>query len=185
MADIPKKYVFHQSSLKITKNTRKALRDALIQEFLKEDGGYVKDGIKYVQAYRYDVETLKDGKKIYIQRPAHLNKGMDFQVCAEGLVKYKNGKDKPPSHSDIFKDLKLKKSEDSNKFSQLKEMIHRVWNCEEPDDIIKKSSISFTGGFSIESILKIIKWLFIEQDMTYWSYDGRDMLKSAIDEEFK
>lgn len=107
---------------------------------------------------------------------------MDFQVCVEGLLKFQNGNDKPPSHTDIINDLKLKKSQDLTKYKQLKELIDHVWNCEEPSDIIKTNNPTFTDGFSVEAILKILKWLFIEQDMTYWSYDGRDMLKGVIDE---
>ena len=34
-------------------------------------------------------------------------------------------------------------------------------------------------------LLKILKWLFIEQDVTYWNYDGGQMLRMAIDEETK
>jgi hypothetical protein len=182
MTESLKKYIHHESTVSIKGKNRKILRDNLIQEFLKEDGGYVKDNIKHVQAYRYYVEILKNGKRVYLQRPAHLNKGMDFQVCVEGLLKYKNGNDKPPSHSDIIKDLKLKKSQNLKEFEKLKELIDRVWDCEEPEDIIKTKSLSFIQGFSVEEILKILKWLFIEQDMTYWSYDGRDMLMGGINE---
>jgi hypothetical protein len=34
-------------------------------------------------------------------------------------------------------------------------------------------------------LLKIFKWLFSEQDITYWNNDGRQMLKMAIDKEIK
>lgn len=107
---------------------------------------------------------------------------MDFVVSVEGLLKFKNGKEKPPSHDDVINDLKLKKSEDAHKFSELMRLIDKVWNCEEPDDVLRGINLVFTNGFTIETLLKIIKWLFIEQDMTYWSYDGRGMLKQAIDD---
>jgi hypothetical protein len=29
-------------------------------------------------------------------------------------------------------------------------------------------------------IIKTIKWLFIEQDIRYWNYSGRDMLWSGV-----
>jgi hypothetical protein len=32
----------------------------------------------------------------------------------------------------------------------------------------------------IEIILLAIKWLFIEQDITYWNWSGRDMLWGHI-----
>ena len=35
--------------------------------------------------------------------------------------------------------------------------------------------INFNTGFTAEHILKVIKWLFIEQDIAYWSYSGRNM----------
>jgi len=181
MATLQKEYLFHKLDIIISQRTRKALRDALINEFLKEEGGYVKNNTKYIQSYKYYVESLKNGKRVYLQRPAHLNKGMDFQVCVEGLLKYNNGHDKPPSHSDILKDLEIKKSQDLIKFEQLKKLIHQVWNCEEPNEVLNTNNLSFTLGLSVEEILKILKWLFIEQDITYWSYDGRDMLKREID----
>ncbi len=173
-------YEPHEVTLKISHKSRKELRDTLIQEFLKENGGYVKAGKKYVQSYRYYVETLTNGKRVFLQRPAYLNKGMDFQVYLEGFAVYKNGKDKPPSHDSVISDLRIKKAENPNEFLKLLKMIDRVWNCEEPIDVLKSAEIKFKGGVSVEAILYVLKWLFIEQDMTYWSYDGRAMLKREI-----
>ena len=43
------------------------------------------------------------------------------------------------------------------------------------------ASIIFTDeGYAFEHVLKTIKWLFIEQDITYWNWSGRAMLYSAI-----
>ena len=179
--ELPKEYIPHEITLVIRGRSRRELRDTLIHEFLKEDGGYVKDGKKYVQVYKYYVEKLSDGNRVFLQRPAHLNKGMDFQVCAEGYLKFRNGNVKPPSHQDLFNDLNLKTAKDPKKIKQLHELMDRVWNCEEPDDVLKSTKLSFKSGISVEMFLKILKWLFIEQDMTYWSYDGRGMLKGAFE----
>lgn len=59
-------------------------------------------------------------------------------------------------------------------------MIDLVWNCREPDEIIKNNKVVFNKGMSVEMLLKVLKWLFIEQDITYWNYDGREMLRRAI-----
>lgn len=168
--------------LNLRNHNREEFRKIIVNTFLSENGGYWKDGIKHVTRYRYNVESA-NGKKIYLLRPAHLNKGMDFQVCAEDFKKFKNGKDKPPSHTDVLEDLKLKKSKDPKKFSELRELIDKVWSCKEPDDVVKNVVLNFNSGTSVEMILKILKWLFIEQDMTYWNYDGRTMLKHAIEKE--
>jgi hypothetical protein len=36
-------------------------------------------------------------------------------------------------------------------------------------------------GLPPDQLLYIIKWLFIEQDVTYWLQTGRDMLMAAIE----
>ena len=150
-----------------------------VETFISEKPGYWKDGKKHVTRYNYFVENLKDGRRIYLKRPTFLNKGIDFQVWIE---KFDGENDKRPSHQDIFKDLKLKKSENPKDIPKLIEAIDRVWNCEEPDEVLKDLKVNFKEGLSVELILKALKWLFIEQDITYWNYDGRGMLRMVIDE---
>lgn len=171
-----------QIEFSLQEKSRKELRDKTVNKFLSEDGGYWKDGKKHVTRYKYFVEKLKDSRRVFLLRPTFLNKGIDFQVWVEKM----NGiEDKRPSHKDVFNDLTLKKSENPKDFKILMQLIDKVWNCEEPDLCIKEIKITFKQGFSIELLLKILKWLFIEQDITYWNYDGRTMLKMAIDRDFK
>ena len=35
--------------------------------------------------------------------------------------------------------------------------------------------LSFETGLPVDHIVKAIKWLFIEQDIRYWNYSGRNM----------
>lgn len=164
----------------LTDNSRKKLRDTTVNTFLSEKGGYWKNGVKHVTRYKYFVEKLKDGRRIFLLRPTYLNKGIDFQVWVE---KFYGIEDKRPSHEDIFKDLKIKKKENPKDLPKLIEAIDRVWNCEEPDSVLKDlKDVKFKEGLPVEMLLKILKWLFIEQDITYWNYDGRGMLRMAIDE---
>jgi len=160
-------------------NSREKLMKKAVETFISEKPGYWKDGKKHVTRYNYFVENLKDGRRIYLKRPTFLNKGIDFQVWIE---KFDGENDKRPSHQDIFKDLKLKKSENPKDIPKLIEAIDRVWNCEEPDEVLKDLKVNFKEGLSVELILKALKWLFIEQDITYWNYDGRGMLRMVIDE---
>ena len=159
--------------------SREELRKQTVNKFLSEKGGYWKEGKKHVTRYRYYVETLKDERKIYLLRPTFLNKGIDFQVWVE---KMEEGVDKRPSHQTVFKDLETKKTENPNDFPVLLNAIVDVWNCQEPDEIMQKRKMVFKKGLEVELLLKILKWLFIEQDITYWNYDGRGMLKLAIEE---
>ena len=163
----------------LTDNSRKEQRKKVVDKFLTEKGGYWKNGKKHVTRYKYFVERLKDGKRIYLLRPTYLNKGIDFQVWVE---KFAEDKDVRPSHKDIFNDLKLKKKEKPKDLPKLINAIDRVWKCEEPDKVLDDlNKIKFDKGLPVELLLKILKWLFIEQDITYWNYDGRGMLRMAID----
>lgn len=87
-----------------------------------------------------------------------------------------------PSHSNIIKDLIDKKDHNSNEYQKVMNIINKLYNCE----IVKEAeyrNIKFDIGHSIEAILKSIKWLFIEQDVTYWNWSGRAMLYSKLREE--
>ncbi|MBN1544921.1 hypothetical protein JW898_05685, partial [Candidatus Woesearchaeota archaeon] len=87
-----------------------------------------------------------------------------------------------PSHKNVFEDIKRKKKEKPGELALLLKAIERVWNCEEPDKVLAEMKLTFKEGFEVELLLKILKWLFIEQDITYWNYDGRGMLFEAIKE---
>lgn len=159
---------------------RKDFRVQAVQAFLIEKEGYWKKDVQVVTRYKYFVEKLADNRRIFLLRPTYLNKGIDFQVWVE---RFKDGLDKRPSHDDIINDLEIKKAENPKEFKALFEAIQRIWNCEDPDKVLKGYTFSFMNGFSVELILKVLKWLFIEQDITYWNYDGRGMLLKAIRDE--
>jgi len=81
--------------------------------------------------------------------------------------------------------LKNKLAGDPAKSETLYEAITRVHQCEEPDSILRDyPDLSFKKGENIELILKTLKWMFIEEDIHYWNYSGRNMLKSALDSIF-
>lgn len=172
-------YEEHNVELNLTFSYRDELMKKAVQTFISEKPGYWKDGRKHVTRYNYFVERLVDGRRIYLKRPTFLNKGIDFQVWVE---KFDGEKDGRPSHKDIFRDIDLKKSESPENITKLVTAIDRVWNCEEPDKVLKELDFKYKSGFSTEMLLKILKWLFIEQDITYWNYDGRIMLRMAINE---
>ena len=170
-------YEEHNVELNLTLSSRDELMKNAVKTFISEKPGYWKDGSKHVTRYNYFVEKLADGRRIYLKRPTFLNKGIDFQVWVE---KFDGEKDGRPSHKDIFRDIELKKNENPENIKKLVNAIDKVWNCEEPDKVLKELDFEYKKGFSTEMLLKILKWLFIEQDITYWNYDGRIMLRMAI-----
>jgi hypothetical protein len=125
------------------------------------------------------VDTAADGARILLKRPANLNKGFDFEVHVEN---YKFGtlrRTSRPSHKTILDDLKAKKAENPNLYKRVEELIDRVFACQDIDNT-EVTQIVFNTGYPFDVILAAIKWLFIEQDVTYWNWSGRNMLYSAI-----
>ncbi len=175
------KKVFEQYVIYLNLNASSCeeFREKIVHKFLNEKKGYRKGDEKHITKYKYIVETLKDGRHIYLIRPAPLNKGMDFQVWVEKMY---DNKDVKPSYEDILNDLRIKKEENPIDFYKLIKLIESVWNCTDPNIVLKNVKLNFRKGLSLELLLKILKWLFIEQDIAYWNYDGRNMLMSHIND---
>lgn len=158
--------------------SRKEFRDNLILEFLKEKPGIGKKELS--SKYKYYVESLKNGERIYLSRPTNLNKGMDFTVHLEKTEFREKGayKDRP-KHQEIIEDLIQKKLENSCEYEKVSKVLNKLYNCEFVNEE-EYSNIYFSNGIDIEGILKITKWLFIEQDVTYWNHSGRGMLYQSL-----
>lgn len=153
--------------------TRNEIRKRVINFLMKEKPG---TGTRELSSrYTYYVETLSDGSRIYLVRPAFLNKGFDFVVHVENAdYGHKGSYRNIPSHQDIGADLEAKKKENPEMYKKLYDLLKRVFECHDVSEE-EYSCIHFETGFSAEHILKVIKWLFIEQDIAYWSYSGRTM----------
>ena len=156
---------------------RKSIRKQLVETFLEEEPGTGTG--ENCSVYRYYVETLQEGNRVYLKRPARLNKGFDFEVNVENTLFGTTRRTQLPSHASIHKDLLLKSSENADEFSKMGALIDRVYNCEKVDDS-EMVALKFDSGYTAEIMLKSIKWLFIEQDITYWNWSGRSMLYDGL-----
>ncbi len=150
------------------------IREQLIEVFKEETPGE----LGFTSKYRYNVEFLENDL-IYLSRPAPLNKGFDFIIYTEKYNFGKNRMKRNPSHNDILEDLINKKNESPQEYNRLYNIILDIFNCK--IDPTNSFGLNFTVGIPVELLLKIIKWLFIEQDITYWNYSGRYKFKDAID----
>ena len=165
--------------IKIAATDRRKIRYELINIFLTEEPGTGTG--ECCSFYSYVVDILANWKKIILKRPARLNKGFDFEVHVEdtnfGTSRWRT----MPGHNDIYRDLAEKAEEDPIEFVKVRKIIKQLFECSEVDEM-KMRSLKFTTRHSIEAILKSIKWLFTEQDMTYRNWSGRAMLYSHIKE---
>ena len=165
-----------KQTVSIKATSREEYHRKLIMLFLDEKHGTSQEW----NYYDYFVETGENGKRVYLHRPAYKNKGMDFEVRVEDYQfrygKYGNiiSSGNRPSHGEIWEDVQEKVKENPEDGQKLKAMITEVYNCVDPSkDVIK--SCRFTTGLPLDLLLYTIKWLFIEQDMTYWNQSGREM----------
>lgn len=140
---------------------------------------------KLVSRYKYTVERFSDGRKLHLIRPAQYKMGFDFQIWMENWNK--SNTNKMPSYKDIIQDLRLKEEENKYYFRILLNAIEKIFICEDDDRILtwlKVKNIQFSAGEGIDVLLKIIKWMFIEQDIRYWNFSGRLKLKKFININF-
>ena len=146
----------------------------VIKKFSLEEPGTGK-GDK-ASGYRYYVETLQNGDRIYLDRPANLHNGFDFLVCVENTNYAPKGKRArcAPKHDDLHEDLLKKREDNLVEYEKLYVLLDKVFKCKDiTDGEIKK--VKFNIGLSSEHVVKVMKWLFIEQDIRYWNYSGRKM----------
>ena len=152
---------------------RKEMRDKIIELFKSENPGKGKG--KLSTRVVYCVEEI-DGEIIYLKRPAPLNNGFDFEVHTSKKLFFGRIKTRP-SHNCIKTILKNLKEENRIVYNKTQQVINELYHCNEKNI----SSIKYIiNGVEIETVLKSIKWLFIEQDITYWSYSGREMFYKGL-----
>ena len=168
--------------IKISKNfeqNRNKLRQLVVDFFIQEKAGHGTGDD--ASNYKYIVERLTSGDRIYLTRPVALNKGFDFIIHVENHI-FMNKKDYP-KHDDIFEDLSKKKKGSKKLYDKLFEALERIYKCEDPDDVYddyKSTFESGDNGLPPELILKAVKWFFIEQDIRYWNWSGRMMFMDGI-----
>ena len=175
---MPRNEITYFFSNEGTRNeVRMRVVDKLSEEFPGTGNG--DDASKYI----YYVETLNSGDRVYLQRPANLHNGFDFLVCVENVNYAAPGERRRnyPKHKDIGSDLEIKKTHDPAMYERLYALLRKVYECHDVSDA-EINSIHFDCGLPVDHILKAIKWLFIEQDIRYWNYSGRNMTWGIVPE---
>ena len=143
----------------------------VVNTFIKTEYQKKGKGVKF----QYPVEKLPKREVLCIARPGH-KKNFDFKVVVAPNHGFGEG-----SHKEIAMDLRRKRKEKPRRFAQLLAIITKIYNCSENDvDALLRRhrdlKNSFRTGGSVETLLKIIKWLFIMEDIVYWDNEGRAFL---------
>jgi hypothetical protein len=168
---------------------RKNIRDNIVDLFKKEPAGKGKGNAS--TRVIYCVEQTSSNEIIYLQRPAYLNKGFDFTVNVKNYDFKAPTKINParltktPRHDSIFYPLSLIKNSNTIEFNLMQTAIDKIYYCHEPTSLLKEAAFQklnnkYIDGVEFETLLKVIKWLFVEQDVTYWSFTGRQMFYNGL-----
>lgn len=125
----------------------------------------------------YEVEQLADGRKIVITKPG--GKFTYGRIRREDfMVWVYNPKDKTLwliTHNDIKNDLKEKGKVNPEETIKVIDALERVYNGEEPDDILKATKLNNPTGEPPELSLKAYKWIWGQEDCNYPEGKGRAM----------
>jgi hypothetical protein len=129
-------------------------------------------------AYRgYNVEEISDGRKIVITKP-----GGKFTFGSirrdDFMVWIYNPADKTLwliSHKNILDDLRTKGELDPRATLIIIGALERVYNGDEPDEILMERPLPNPGGELPEVLLKAYKWIWGQEDVNYPTGKGRAM----------
>ena len=170
--------LFHRSLTLPDNLNRREIRRYVVDCFLDEEPGHGKKEL--TTKYIYEVEKCLN-RNVFISRPANLNKGMDFTVHVEDIrFRPKYAFKDRPKHEDIFQDLIAKKQKNESVYKQLAKLLKRIYLCEVVSIEELRSLTIDAGVLTCEETCLAIKWLFIEQDITYWNWSGRAMFYNGL-----
>jgi len=155
--------------------TRHKIVKKVVDTFIKTEYQEKGKGVEFW----YPVENLPNNKRLFIVRPGH-KKNFDFKVEVTEEMRLEEG-----SHKQIALDLRTKEQEDQQKFKELLQAIGEIYHCSENDinrllEIYPSIKKPFQTGADIEVLLKVIKWLFIMEDIVYWDNEGRAFLYNFL-----
>jgi hypothetical protein len=132
----------------------------------------------------YEVEDITDGRKIVIVKPG--GKQAWGKMRKEDFFVFIYSPSEQSlwqiTHKQILEDLKDKSKADKADTIKILEAFERVYNGEEPDDILKSLALNNPTGENPEALLKAYKWIWGQEDVNYPTGQGRAMSWEGLKE---
>ncbi len=117
----------------------------------------------------YEMEQLTDGRKIVITKPG--GKFVYGKVKREDFMVWVYNPNNSTlwliSHKDIYDDLKEKGEVNPRETIKIIDALERVFNGEEPSDVLKTARLNNPTGEFPELLLKAYKWVWGQEDCNY------------------
>lgn len=134
----------------------------------------------------YEVEQLKTGEKIVINKPG--GKRNFGKLSRDDFMVFIYNPEEESlwliSHAEISDDIAIKYEENKARALALLKGLYRVCCCEEPDEVISDLALCDTKGISVETILKVYKWIWGQEDCNYPTKAGRWLSMHRLMERF-
>lgn len=155
-------------------------------EIENQEQNAFRDDLLNIPYLLYEVERLATGEIIAINKPGgKRNFGRlsrdDFMVfiynpAEESLWLI--------SHGEISDDIAEKYEYDSKSAVLLIEALYNVCCGDEPDYVIRRMHLIDTVGIPVETILKVYKWIWGQEDCNYPTKAGRWLSMNALLDRF-
>jgi len=126
----------------------------------------------------YEVEDIANGNKIVITKPGGKSiygkpKKEDFLVF---IFTPTTSTLWQITHKQILQDIEEKATFDKVKTIKLINFLEKVYCGEDPEDFIKEiQGLVFECGESTETLVKVYKWIWGQEDVNYPEGEGREM----------
>lgn len=145
-----------------------------------------RDKLNAIPYLLYEVEQISNGNKVVINKPG--GKRSFGRLSRNDLMVFiYNPEDEILwliSHSEIFNDLLLKKADDEASAMNLVRGLFAVCCGDDPMITIDVLGLRDTVGLPVETILKVYKWIWGQEDCNYPNQKGRWLSMDAILEQF-
>jgi hypothetical protein len=148
---------------------RLTIKNAERDDFIKE--------LEKIPYRGYEVEDISDGRKIVIVKPG--GKQSFGRIRKEDFFVFIYSPNEQTlwqiTHKQIHDDLKEKAKINRDETIKILEVFERVYNGEDPDDILKEINLSAPSGENPEALIKAYKWIWGQEDVNYPTGKGRAM----------
>lgn len=123
------------------------------------------------------VEEISDGRKIAIVKPG--GKQAWGRISKEDFFVFIYTPHEKTlwqiTHGQIHEDLKEKSEIDPDGTITILEALEKVYNGDEPDNVLRKTNLPNVCGENPEALIKAYKWIWGQEDVNYPTGKGRAM----------
>lgn len=148
---------------------RLTIKNAERDDFVKE--------LEKIPYRGYEVEDISDGRKIVIVKPG--GKQSYGRIRKEDFFVFIYQPDEQTlwqiTHKQIHDDLKEKAKINRDATIKILQVFERVYDGEDPDNILKEIDLSAPSGENPEALIKAYKWIWGQEDVNYPTGKGRAM----------